>query len=96
MLERLYPSKLKEDVMESNLTRQQKSCKSLWLQLAYICLIWNENNANISILDIQNYAHLVVYTHETFGPMTVNWGAIYQTFSMWKQYFKQKCDSSIT
>ena len=64
-------------------TRQPESCKSLRLQLAYCCLIGNESNASISILDIQqNYAHLVVYTHEAFGPMTVNWVTIYQIFSM--------------
>ena len=49
------------------------------------------------ILDIQqNYAHLVVQRHEAFGPMTVNWVTIYQIFSMWNQYFKQKSDYNIT
>lgn len=71
MLERLYSSKLKEHVLESNLTRQQKSCKSLWLQLAYICLISNENNGNISVLDIQNYAHLAVYTQGQYTKLAV-------------------------
>ena len=32
--------------------------------ITYCCLIGNENNASISILDIQDYAHLVVHTHE--------------------------------
>ena len=78
-------------------TKQPKSCKSLWLQLAYCCLIGNESNTSISILDIQqNYAHLVVYTHEAFGPVAVNWVTIYQIFSMWNQYFKEKSDYNIT
>ena len=73
-----------------NEARQSKSCKSLRLELAYCCLTGNESNASISILDIhQNYADLVVYTQEAFGPMTVNWVTIYQIFSMLNQYFKQ-------